>query len=868
MPRRAQPSFDHHGLHQAALTGDEDGVRRALRSGASVNDLDSAGRTAIMCALAGENWQDADASNASFTTLDVVRTLLGDSQMSLFTLNAPQMAYRGVTPLGMAAWLNMSGAVRVLLEESSEYVSVDGIDVHGATPLMYAARDGRLEVVQILLRHGARPDLGDGNHRTSVQFGLPYPQLVWLCETALRRHRCLESQSPDRNRIAADSEHLIHIASSALSPSRIFAPPPLSVFSGESSSRLTATLIQSVLSSDVATLHSLLFERATPPSQSQSVVLVNLPDTNGWSAIHYCASVEYPSISIVDALYCAGAVTSLFTAEEHWTPLHCFAQSLRRLPHARPDLRISLYQFINHLVHDLRTPLAARDKQDETCIHIAAERGTCIEVLALLLDCDTSGTVRELRNARGLTALEVCKPEFRAAFGEQLEDLRSGSSLSSHTIRPSASLTSLVSLISSTLPARDADEASLLDNLDISTSTEQLLANLRLTSPSENHNATPFHLNFLDNLIREAADITAIVSTHYRTMTNEATKDVQILRRNVDKMQVTLERACRDVEEAMRSRGLAPIPSRRRVNRESEDSQTTAVDADDPSSPLDDKLVPWPQWQEGNMSAERIVLVPSPSVEELNAGNHPVQTEEEARITAVESTKPLKRVSGTTKLKAWMKRKLDLSLVGLPTTDQPVSAPQKLEVILEQVDDAATVAVEAPRSPIVDLDLSADAWIDGLLRTSHASLQAAGRDLDRIRECITSAEHFIALVDRCATRAERVAKRALKKREATIAKLRLTSNAKLGDDFFVAPGQLSTKSSIASLSSMYSARSSISLAATQAENEDEDTRIVRRLLSRKINTGTNGAQEQLEKGANWLRTVKEVVRGAKKRAYI
>jgi hypothetical protein len=56
--------------------------------------------------------------------------------MSLFTLNAPQVAYHGVTPLGMAAWLNIIDAVRVLLEESSEYVSVDGMDVHGATPLM------------------------------------------------------------------------------------------------------------------------------------------------------------------------------------------------------------------------------------------------------------------------------------------------------------------------------------------------------------------------------------------------------------------------------------------------------------------------------------------------------------------------------------------------------------------------------------------------------------------------------------------------------------------------------------------------------------------------------------------------------------
>jgi len=168
------------------------------------------------------------------------------------------------------------------------------------------------------------------------------------------------------------------------------------------------------------------------------------------------------------------------------------------------------------------------------------------------------------------------------------------------------------------------------------------------------------------------------------------------------------------------------------------------------------------------------------------------------------------------------------------------------------------------------LDLSADDWVDGLLQTSHSSLQAAARDLDHVKDCIASAEHFIAIVDRCAARTERVVNRALKKREAAIANLRLTSKfVSSGDEFFVRPGLLSPKSSIASLSSVYSARSScVSLAATLVEQEDDDTRLVRRLLLRKIDTSASGVQEQLERGANWLRAVKEVVRGAKKRAYI
>ena len=42
----------------------------------------------------------------------------------------------GVTPLGLAAWLNISEVVKLLLEQCSGLVSVDGMDALGATPLM------------------------------------------------------------------------------------------------------------------------------------------------------------------------------------------------------------------------------------------------------------------------------------------------------------------------------------------------------------------------------------------------------------------------------------------------------------------------------------------------------------------------------------------------------------------------------------------------------------------------------------------------------------------------------------------------------------------------------------------------------------
>jgi hypothetical protein len=350
----------------------------------------------------------------------------------------------------------------------------------------------------------------------------------------------------------------------------------------------------------------------------------------------------------------------------------------------------------------------------------------------------------------------VCKPEFRAAFGEQLEDLRSGSSLSSYTIRPSTSLASLASFHSSPSPPHENGAGSVLENVDISTSAEQLLANLSLTSPSEKHTATPFHLNVLDNLIREAADIIAIVSTHYRTITVEATKDLQMLRKNAEKMQLLLDRTYRDAEQAMHSRGLSPILPRRRCNRESEDSQATAVSLDSPTSPVEG-AVPWPEWHgnavlDGNKSSERIDRLRSPSVEHLKTGSTDdtlvvkgvvrTQPEEEQASKTVELTKSIKRQSGTTKLKAWMKRKLlpaDISIIEYRTAGPPTAtAPQrpKLEVIPEQ--QAENVNAIAPLPVSADPDLTAEEWMDGLLRTSHATLQAAGRDLDQIRECIAS----------------------------------------------------------------------------------------------------------------------------------
>jgi len=55
MPSHLQPQLpESASLQRYAVIGDDAGVASALESGADVNALDASGRTALMCAIAGE----------------------------------------------------------------------------------------------------------------------------------------------------------------------------------------------------------------------------------------------------------------------------------------------------------------------------------------------------------------------------------------------------------------------------------------------------------------------------------------------------------------------------------------------------------------------------------------------------------------------------------------------------------------------------------------------------------------------------------------------------------------------------------------------------------------------------------------------
>ncbi|KIM35268.1 hypothetical protein M413DRAFT_351212 [Hebeloma cylindrosporum] len=948
-------SIDNLGLHHYAIVGDDEGVRRSLREGADVNALDTAGRTAVMCAVAGENWQSVDGCDASFMTptrLNALKTLLGHPDISLLTLNAPQSSMNGVIPLGMAAWLNQPQAVRTLLDDSADSVFVDGMDSHGATALMYAARDGSLEVVQALLSHGARPDFRDRNHRTSIQFALAHSQILWLCETILRRHRLRESRSADRTRLSPENEYLVELACSSMPFSDDLEPPPTSIFTQEALSRLTNTLISSIRNSDVAFLHSLLFSPSVQPSSPAALypmsvpVLINLLDSNGWSLVHHCVSAPQPSIEILDALYCAGAEVSLFTTHEQQTPLHFLARS------QQPDSTHSLHDFVLHLIQDLRAPLSARDKDEETCIHIAAEHGHSIDLLMLFLHCDTSGTIRAMKNSRGLTALEVAKTEFLPAFGIET---RSNSALSNYTMRPTDSFTSLSSLsdLHSFYRGTSSDALSIFSasDFDVDGAVQQLLSILRATSPSGYHTHKLAHIQYLEHSIEDISLHADSIIVHFRSRIEEATRVITDLQKNADRIDSVQNVVALATQSKLTVRGIAPLQSKRR-HRDSEDSQMTFAVSDDDASDralflssastrvdsCSSSNIDGDQYcSVGTQTAlldfyvahntlsrtdavwmERFIQSPDSPVCRAHLANlwdvecELTQLERQAmtppppRSASASPTKvamKLKQVlrkkkrleekiqdlefdhmhlekRGTTsRFKAWIKRMV------VPH-QQLHSSPPKLELVLDlESAESGNVGRELKRSVVktpstTNCGDAIDRSIDRALRTSKVVLEAAHRDLMNIKECLSAAEQFIDLANHSISRTQRVVKRAIKKREAMLTELEQKAAASSKplptiDESDLSPcllgysNAMSSRPSLASISTIYSTASSIaSVAATLTENDDEDIRILRRLLLRKIEAQTSGAWDEVDKVTGWIQIVKEAVRSVKRRAYL
>ncbi|KAH8831697.1 ankyrin repeat-containing domain protein [Flagelloscypha sp. PMI_526] len=839
MPSTIPPSLvNEFVLHTAASAGDEEGVRAAIHAGADVNQLDDLGRSPLMRAIGGDDWEAIIPNDRQFLSQGRINTIraLMDATTTLLTLNGPQSSLHGVTVLSLASWLNLRSIVEVLLDESSGRVCVDGMDSHGATALMYATRDNSLDVASLLLAHEARPDYRDCKQRSAIYYAQPHPYLLFLCEKALRKHRLdqfkqagsfrgIEPSSFTRHgrRWIAEIEARI-IASQSFRPSS------------------SQAIIDAVVSQRLPRLDAAVF---SPPTSPPS--LVNLPDAKGWSAIHYCTSATCPSIEILDALYLAGADISLPTAKEEYSPLHVLALSSQ----SSPDIT----SFISHLVVDLHAPLSSQNSQGETCIHIAAEHGNTV-VLEAFLRLDTSGLYRTLTNSRGLTALQVAKSDLRVLFGEI--KIPAASTAGSHyAIRATSSLHSLASM-NNWLEPNTVAPPSPTSPMSAYDPIAALFHHLQATSLSSSQDGV--NISSFEASLKEIPRLGQLIGRQSAKRTGNISADIAELRTSLRDLTELRHRMSSATRTKCKERHIVPLLPYG-MPRQSEDSEKTLVNRSRSSSIVDEAKSQFSRPSSSDGRGSRVSM--------------------RKRQWTPDEIK-----SGSLKLKTWLKQKMSPLEIFSGVSASALMDPNPT------IDFQPTREVTSRTPPKLKDNLSV------ALKNSQIILSAVENDITAISQCLDNCESFLRRATSYVARAERLVTRTMKSRRAQLDlllqrpvgaivrhKSSLDRSVALARNntppssplLSVPPSpQLSLSPSISSLSSVSTTRSRCSSILSTASTvitpnkalEDEDVRLLRRLLVRKMEAHVEGALDELEVALKWTKVVKEVLRSLKTRTQV
>jgi ankyrin repeat protein len=177
-PKRTAVMFSWTALHLAASQGDVDSVRAILAAGADRDARDSIQRVPLFYAAfasypdvvqalldAGAGMNLADKAGA---TPLVAAAISGDlAVVKALVAHGAQVNPDGPSPLMAAA---SAGNIRVTEFLLSAGVKIDATDATGQTALMWAARDGREAVVQLLLNSGADPARRSSEGKAAVDY--------------------------------------------------------------------------------------------------------------------------------------------------------------------------------------------------------------------------------------------------------------------------------------------------------------------------------------------------------------------------------------------------------------------------------------------------------------------------------------------------------------------------------------------------------------------------------------------------------------------------------------------------------------------------------------------------------------------------
>ncbi|MCG6871918.1 MAG: ankyrin repeat domain-containing protein [Gammaproteobacteria bacterium] len=184
-------------LMQAARDGNEEIVRRLLRSGVDVNRQNTNGGTAIMYAALGDRLAitrilvdqgaDVDARASNGWSALMIAAVKGHAAIARFLVahgaDPDAMDIYRWTPLMRAAYARRREMVGLLLDQQ---VDVNHQAENGITALHVAAERGLTGIAGLLTARGARRDLKDAAGRTpgmtARASGRSNPELLALLE--------------------------------------------------------------------------------------------------------------------------------------------------------------------------------------------------------------------------------------------------------------------------------------------------------------------------------------------------------------------------------------------------------------------------------------------------------------------------------------------------------------------------------------------------------------------------------------------------------------------------------------------------------------------------------------------------------------
>lgn len=371
--------------------------------------------------------------------------------------------------------------------------------------------------------------------------------------------------------------------------------------------------------------------------------------------------------------------------------------------------------------------------------------------------------------------MEVAKSEYLDVFGG--DDKRPSSALSNHTIRPVDSFASLASVYFDS--QTDSSSICSIDHFDIDSTIHQLLTSLRVTSPSTYHRKhSSEHIDYLESSLEKTSYQCDQIIQHFRDRINEATKVVNDLQKNTDKIGTLRDVVLVASRDKLILRRISP----KKRHRDSEDSQLTVVSHDSSRlqrttlghtstatqtamshSPTHSISSFTPSWldcfiQSPNSTSCKPYLNGLRDVSEISKMDHSATTSTKMAINFKQLAKKKKRLeekiydlqleaglgkqhsfsSSTSRVKAWLKR------IVAPVQQ----SPRRLEIVLDIDERSCVVGREVKRlqGPPTICGDAIDASIDNALRNSQVVLEAVKRDLESIKKSFVAVNFYFSFL--------------------------------------------------------------------------------------------------------------------------